>query len=56
MGRRFEISSVAAKAFKPVGAEFILRERDGGGEVPERLEGLQRQEAYWASRREKKFL
>lgn len=34
MGRRFEISSVAAKAFKPVGTEFILRERDGGGGVP----------------------
>lgn len=32
MGRRFEISSVAVKAFKPVGAEFILMEHNGGGE------------------------
>lgn len=50
MGRRFEISSVAAKAFKPVGTELILRQYDGGGGAPEGLEGLQWREAHWASR------
>lgn len=56
MGRRFEISSIAVKAFKPVGTDFIWKEHDGGGGAPSGLKGLHRHEAPLGLKKEEEML